>query len=96
VVCTAPGAPFSASPLTINVPANGSASTIVGFAPLSTGQSTGTLNCSVTGSAQTMSFTLSGAAFASVVDTLDGRNLLVLTLLLLLAGLGGTALTRRN
>ena len=43
-----------------------------------------------------MSVTLSGSAFASVVDTRDGRNLLVLTLRLLLAGLVGTPLTRRN
>ena len=88
VVCTAPGGAFMASPLSMNVPANGSATMTVTFAPGVSGNQTATLSCSVNGSAQTMNYALSASAFVAAIDTLDGRSLLLLASLLTLLGLG--------
>jgi len=77
-----------ASPLSMNVPANGSATMTVTFAPGVSGNQTATLSCSVNGSAQTMNYALSASAFVAAIDTLDGRSLLLLASLLTLLGLG--------
>ena len=89
VTCTAPAAPFSASPLLFTVPANGSASVTVSFDSTTVGSFTGTLDC--TASNQNFSFNLAGSALSpdvpvpAIGDAM--RNLLVLLTLVI----GGVA-----
>jgi hypothetical protein len=98
VTCTAPAAPFSASPLSLAVPANGSASIQVSIGGVTPGSFTGTLNCTVGGSAQTLSFSLAGQVVAAPVAVPTGSpsGLALMALLLLLAGLGAFQLQRRS
>lgn len=85
VTCVAPGAPFTVNPLTINVPAGGSASTTVTFDSATAGVFSDTLDCSA--GTQQFTFALAGTAIAPSVpvpafgDTT--RLLLVLSALLM-------------
>ncbi len=91
VTCTAPAASqFTVSPLTINVPANGNASTTITYNSTVVGSFTGTLNC--TAGTQSFTFTLLGSTVATSVDTLSplGKLLLVFGVL----GVGLLALRR--
>jgi hypothetical protein len=95
VTCTAPAATqFTANPLTVNVPAGGSASTTVTYSSAVAGSFTGTLNC--TAGAQTFTFNLAGSTTvaATAVPTL-GRTGLWLAILGVL-GLGLFAARRRS
>lgn len=88
VTCTAPGAPFTVNPLTINVPAGGSAAATVSFAPTTPGVTPPrTLTCSSTAPVQTLTFTLAGGATAQSIDTLGTPAKLALAGLLLLLGM---------
>ena len=85
VTCVAPAAPFTANPLTINVPAGGSASTTVSFNSATAGVFNGTLTCSA--GQQQFTFALAGTANAPSVPvpaTNDyTRLLLVISALLM-------------
>lgn len=88
VTCTAPGVPFTVDPLTINVPAGGTAAATVRFAPTTPGTTPPrTLTCSSTAPVQTLTFTLAGGASAQSIDTLGTPAKLALAGLLLLLGM---------
>lgn len=94
VTCTAPAATqFTVSPLTINVPASGSASTTISYTQPAIGTSTGTLSC--TAGAQTLTFTLNGStvsATAASIDTIGPMGKLLMLLAML--GIGLVAVRR--
>ena len=94
--CTAPAAPFSASPLSIPVPAGGSASTTVTLSSATTGSFTGTLNC--TAGATTFTFNLAGGVIvipvATSVPTLGDTGRWIAMLMLLGVGLAAVAVRR--
>ena len=93
VTCTAPAATqFTVTPLVINVPASGSASTTVSYTSAAIGSSTGTLTC--TAGAQTFSFTLNGSTIASAVPVDTFGPLGKLLLLLAVLGIGLVAVRR--
>ena len=85
VTCVAPAAPFTANPLTINVPAGGSASTTVSFNSATAGVFSGTLTCSA--GQQQFTFALAGTANAPSVPVPASsdytRLLLVISALLM-------------
>jgi subtilisin-like proprotein convertase family protein len=93
VTCTAPAAAqFTVAPLSINVPANGNASTTVSYSSATIGAATGTLSC--TAGAQTFTFTLTGSTIASAVSVDTIGPLGKLLLLLALLGVGLQAIRR--
>ena len=96
VTCTAPAAPFSAAPLSIPVPAGGSAATTITFSPTAVGTFSGTLNCTAGATAFTFPLTGTGVApaVATSVPTLGdtGRWLAILMLL----GIGLAAMVVRK
>jgi hypothetical protein len=96
ITCTAPTGGFIAtSPLSFSVPANGSTNLGISL-PLGTGNYTGSLSCTVTGTAQTLSYTLNGSIAGAVpVDATSAWSRLALLLLTLAAGLLAIGATRR-
>lgn len=75
VTCSAPSpSVFSASPLSINVPAAGSNSTSVTFSPTAPGPVTGSMVC--TAGAQTFNFPLEGTGRAAIIvpDTIPSMG----------------------
>jgi hypothetical protein len=95
VTCTAPTpTSFTASPLVITVPANGTATTTVSFSSTSGGSFNGTLNC-LGGNGEEFSFPLTAVAAAPGVPVPafgDGARWM---LLLGVLGLGAFALRQR-
>lgn len=95
--CTAPAAPFSAAPLSVTIPANGSASITVGIAPASPGAYNAVLACTVQGSNQALSFNLAGTIVApAAVNALSDWSKLSLLLLMLGTGLIGFRMQRNG
>lgn len=96
VTCTAPAAPFSASPLSIPVPANGgTGSTTVTLNSPTAGTFSGTLNC--TAGTQTFTFTLGGTVLPAPVIPVPGLgDTGRMLLMLLLLGLGLAAVGVRR
>jgi hypothetical protein len=94
--CTAPASPFSLSPLTVNIPANSSQAATVSFNAGAPGVYTGTLNCAVAGSAQTLTYNLTASlAEARAVDAVSAWTRVALVLLLLGVGAGALSYSRR-
>lgn len=93
VTCTAPAATqFTVTPLTVNVPASGSASTTISFTSATVGTFSGTLNC--TAGAQALTYTLSGSTVASAVSVDTFGPLGKLLLLFAVLGVGLVAIRR--
>jgi hypothetical protein len=102
VTCVAPASPFVANPLVLNLAANGgSQSVTVSAGTSSAGVFGATLSCSVNGSQQTFSFLLNAsvsgaAAAATAVPLLGSFGYAALLLSLMLAGVFGVAVIRRE
>ncbi len=96
VTCVAPAAPFTANPLTINVPAGGSASTTVSFNSATAGVFAGTLTCSA--GQQQFTFALAGTANAPSVPVpaFGDRTRLLLVISALLMGMVTLGLRARR
>ncbi len=95
VTCTQPAAPFSASPLSIPVPAGGTASTTVSYSSGSVGTFNGTLNCTV--GAQQLTFNLRGTTLLPAPAFLPTNNVWTVALMgLLMSLLAGIAVVRRQ
>ena len=95
VTCIQPAAPFSASPLSIPVPAGGTASTTVSYSSGSVGTSSGTLNCSVGG--QQFTFNLQGSTLLPAPAFIPTNNVWTLALMaMLMSLLAGVAVMRRQ
>ena len=96
VTCVAPAAPFTANPLTINVPAGGSASTTVSFNSATAGAFAGTLTCSA--GQQQFTFALAGTANAPSVPVpaMNDYTRLLLVISALLMGMVTLGLRARR
>jgi hypothetical protein len=96
LVCTEPSFPFSASPLAFAVPANSTAPITVNLANTAPGSYAGALSCTVSGTAQTLTFNLSGVVAAPVVvDATSAWSRWLLLLLLFTAALFAKRTLRR-
>jgi hypothetical protein len=98
VTCTAPAAPFVASPLVLNLAANGgSQSVTVNVYASAPGSFASTLSCTVDGGQQSFSFALSAdASSATPVPVANSVGYAALLVSLLFAGLLGVATVRRR
>ena len=83
LTCTAPAFPFTASPLAFSIPASSNTPVTVGISPTLPGNYTGTLNCTIAGSSQVLSFSLAGSLAAPIaVNATSAWSLMVLMLAL--------------
>lgn len=88
LACTAPAAPFVVNPLTLSVPANGTAQLSVGIGQGNPGNYTGTLSCTVQGVGQNFTFNLAGTIAPPVaVNAMSAVGLWAMLGLLLGTGL---------
>ncbi len=96
VTCVAPtNTAFTASPLVINVPAGGSASTTVSYTSATAGSQTGTLNCS--SGAQQFTYNLSGVTGLPTAEIIPASSTWTLALLAtLMSLLAGVFVMRRQ
>lgn len=95
VTCTAPAAPFTASPLSFTIPAAGNATVTVSYQNGSAGSFSGVLDC--TAGAQTFTFNLTGNTVAAgAVPSLSDWSRWLLTLSVLGFGLLGFGLLQRR
>ncbi|MGQ0802216.1 MAG: hypothetical protein ACT4NL_19140 [Pseudomarimonas sp.] len=96
VTCTQPAnTAFTASPLSIVVPANGSASTTVSYTSTAVGTTAGVLNCSF--GAQNFTFNLQGSTLLPAPAFIPTNNVWTLALMaLLMSLLAGVAVMRRQ
>jgi len=96
VTCTAPAAPFSAAPLSIPVPAGGTATTTITFTGTAVGTYTGTLNCTAGATAFTFPITggVTPAPVATSVPALGDAGRWIAMLMLLAVGLVAVAVRR--
>ncbi|AVP97577.1 hypothetical protein C7S18_10380 [Ahniella affigens] len=95
VTCTAPAAPFTASPLSFAVPASGNATVTVTYQSGSAGSFSGVLAC--TAGAQDFTFNLNGTTAApGSVPSLSAWSRWMLTLSVLGFGLLGFGLLQRR
>ncbi|MGQ0800902.1 MAG: hypothetical protein ACT4NL_12410 [Pseudomarimonas sp.] len=96
VTCTQPtNTAFTASPLSIVVPAGGSASTTVSYSSASVGTTSGVLNCSFGG--QAFTFNLQGSTLLPAPAFIPTNNVWTLALMaMLMSLLAGIAVVRRQ
>ncbi|HET7843633.1 MAG TPA: hypothetical protein VFL14_05755, partial [Xanthomonadales bacterium] len=95
VTCTATAAPFTTAPLSIPVPAGGSASTTITFTSATVGNYTGNLSCTAGAAAFTFPITGGVAPAATSVPTFGNAARWLAMLMLLGVGLAALATRRR-